>query len=45
LRKLSQKYLKEDEKLNKVYYFTALSERDKPARERHETYIQALRKM
>ena len=45
LRKLAQKYLKEDEKLNKVYYFTALSERDKPARERHETYIQALRKM
>lgn len=45
LRKLAQSYLSEDEKLNKVYFFTALSERDKPARERHETYIQALRKM
>lgn len=45
LRKLAQSYLKKDEKLNKVYYFTALSERDVLARERHETYIQALRKM
>lgn len=30
LRKLAQSYLSEDEKLNKVYFFTALSERDKP---------------
>ena len=45
LRKLAESYLNDDEKLNKVYFFTALSEWDKPARKRHKTYIQALRKM
>lgn len=45
LRKLSENFLWDGEKLNKVYYFTALSERDESAKERHKIYIQALRKM
>jgi hypothetical protein len=36
--------LKEDEKLNKVYFFTAYAERDQGAKKRHEIYNHALRK-
>jgi len=44
LRKLAQQFLKEDEKLNKVYFFTAYAERDQGAKKRHEIYNHALRK-
>lgn len=44
LRKLAQHFLKDDEQLNRVYFFTAYVERDNEARKRHETYNQALRK-